>query len=140
MEAMARAIPHFVGRITDHLRADDDPKLWQTAVETIIAEAGLLCHRYRGKSEIFTQIGSCSHWMSPHNKGSWFPDVRFAQPLRATATPDSQSTAFPSSTGPSLGSGSSSTPVGRRSTGSTENALGLASGPAQRERRGMCGR
>jgi hypothetical protein len=80
MEAMARSFPHFAGRIGERLSADDDPNLWQTAVERIIADADLLCHRCQSERAIFAQIGSCSHWMSPHNKGSWFHDVRFAWP------------------------------------------------------------
>ena len=80
METKAQPIPDFASRIGEHLRSDDDPDLWQTAMERIVADAELVCDRYRGKSEIFVQVGSCSHWMSPHNKGSWFPDVRFAWP------------------------------------------------------------
>ncbi len=80
MEATARSLPHLVGRIGEHLTVEDDRELWRTAIETIIADAELLCQRYRGNRDIFVQIGSCSHWMSPHNKGSWFSDVRFAWP------------------------------------------------------------
>lgn len=80
MEAKACAFSHFVDRITEHLRADDDRNLWEMAVRTIIPEAEILCDLSSGRYRIFVQIGSCSHWMSPHNKGSWFPDVRFAWP------------------------------------------------------------
>jgi hypothetical protein len=70
----------FAGPIESHLKDDDDPRLWHTVIRTIIPEAQFLCHRYRGKGGIFAQIGCCSHWMSPHNKGTWFSDARFAWP------------------------------------------------------------
>jgi hypothetical protein len=72
--------PCFAILIEENLTTDDDPCLWQTALERIIPDAESICRNYRGKDRIFIQIGSCSHWMSPHNNGSWFPDARFAWP------------------------------------------------------------
>jgi hypothetical protein len=80
MEATARSLCHFAGRIGELLTAEDDPNLWQIAVERIVADAEILCNRCSGRNRIFVQIGSCSHWRSPLNKGSWFADVRFAWP------------------------------------------------------------
>jgi hypothetical protein len=73
-------IHQFADRIGGLLTADDDRDLWAAAIQTIIFDAEILCHRGSGRNRIFVQIGSCSHWMSPHNKGSWFGDVRFAWP------------------------------------------------------------
>jgi hypothetical protein len=80
MKAKACACPGFADRIGEHLRGDDDRDFWDTAVQTIIPDAEILCHRCSGKYRIFAQVGGCSHWLSPHNKGSWFPDPRFAWP------------------------------------------------------------
>src|SRR6266571_2075097 len=70
----------FASGILDRLTARDDPNLWETAITTILADAECLCQRLHCKERVFAQIGSCSHWMSPHNKGSWFGDVHFAWP------------------------------------------------------------
>jgi hypothetical protein len=70
----------FEPTIVERLSPGDDSGFWQTAVEKIVGDAEVLCRRYQGKDSIFAQIGSCSHWMSPHNKGSWFSDSRFARP------------------------------------------------------------
>jgi hypothetical protein len=78
VEATDRVWQLFLGPLQSHLTGDDDPHLWQTAIQTILADAQVLCQRCRDKSDIFAQIGRCSHWLSPHNKGSWFTDKRFA--------------------------------------------------------------
>jgi hypothetical protein len=80
MKANACSLSDFGSRIDKRLTAYDDPNLWNTAVERIIPEAEMLCDRRSGRMRLFLHIGSCSHWMSPHNKGSWFPDARFAWP------------------------------------------------------------
>ncbi len=63
-----------------HLTGNDDPALWQQVIETVFADAEYLCDRQQAKQDIFAHIGCCSHWMSPHNKGSWFKDQGFAWP------------------------------------------------------------
>lgn len=71
----------FPTGIHARLNADDDPGLWEMALRTILAEAECLCRLSRGSRPIFAQIGRCSHWLSRHNKGSWFKDVvKFAWP------------------------------------------------------------
>ena len=70
----------FANRLEEHLTDHDDPLLWQVAIQTVLTEAAFLCRHRRGKQEIFAEIGCCSHWMSPHNNGSWFSDGRFAWP------------------------------------------------------------
>jgi hypothetical protein len=67
--------------VFEHLTDDDDLRLWEAAIETIFGDAELLCKANRSKRPIFAQIGRCSHWLSPHNKGSWFKDIeKFAWP------------------------------------------------------------
>jgi hypothetical protein len=70
----------FAAQIEGHLTDDDDPRLWQAAIETIVADATFLCDRHVGKEHLFAEVGRCSHWLSPHNKGSWFSYARFAWP------------------------------------------------------------
>jgi hypothetical protein len=66
--------------IESQLKDGDDHRLWQTVIQAVLADASFLCRQYRGKDEIFTEIGRCSHWWSPHAKGSWFSYKRFAWP------------------------------------------------------------
>jgi len=70
----------FAGAIENYLTDDDDPRLWQVAIETMLGDATFLCHRYVGKEHLFVEVGRCFHWLSPHNKGSWFSYGRFAWP------------------------------------------------------------
>ena len=80
MESTKHLWPQFAAGIVDHLTADDDLELWKVAVEAVMADATFLCrHRVR-KRPIVVCVGSCSHWLSPHNNGSWFRDGRFAWP------------------------------------------------------------
>jgi hypothetical protein len=62
----------FADRIQERLNQDDDVRLWQVALETVLGDAAFLCRQQRAKLEIVAQVGCCSHWLSPHNKGSWF--------------------------------------------------------------------
>lgn len=64
------------GKLTD----DDDVRLWRAAIDELFSDAEFLCNHARSKSPIYAQVGSCSHWLSPHNNGSWLPDAHFAWP------------------------------------------------------------
>jgi len=70
----------FGTRILVNLGTDDDERLWRAAIDVLFRDAEFLCHHARPKSPIYTQLGCCSHWLSPHNSGSWLPDARFAWP------------------------------------------------------------
>lgn len=70
----------FVGAIHKQLTNNDDETLWQAALDEVFADVQYLCEHSRTKAPIFTRIGSCSHWLSPHNKGSWLSDARYAWP------------------------------------------------------------
>lgn len=72
---------NLAGWIGERLTADDDPRLWQIATDRVVSRAEYFLRPYRGRERIFVQIGSCSHWLSPHNNGDWFSeDVKFAWP------------------------------------------------------------
>ena len=68
----------FSTAIRATLTADDDIRLWQTAINEVFHDAEYLCQHARSRSLILAQVGSCSHWLSPHNNGSWLKDGRFA--------------------------------------------------------------
>ena len=70
----------FAAEICQKLTNDDDERLWQSAVNELFRDARFLCEHSRTNSLIFTRIGSCSHWLSPHNNGSWLQDARYAWP------------------------------------------------------------
>jgi hypothetical protein len=70
----------FAERIVERLDDGDDQRLWQAAVEEVYVEAAFLCCQARRSREVFTELGRCSHWLSPHNAGSWLPDARYAWP------------------------------------------------------------
>ena len=72
--------PCFQAQIVAHLSADDDPGLWQVALETVIQDADNACRDYTGKARIIGQIGCCSHWLAP-NKARWITnDGEFTWP------------------------------------------------------------
>jgi hypothetical protein len=65
--------------ITEHLTADDDTGLWQIATTTLFALAEASAAKTR--KNVFVQIGSCSHWISPHHPIRWIADGGFAWPF-----------------------------------------------------------
>jgi hypothetical protein len=78
MDTNASVWALFAGRIQEHLNQDDDVRLWQAALDTVLGDARFLCRHHRAKPEIVAQVGCCARWLSPHNKGSWFRYKRFA--------------------------------------------------------------
>ena len=62
------------------LTKTDDVRLWQAAIDELFRDAEFLCQHAGSKSPVFAKVGSCSHWLSPHNKGSWLTDARYAWP------------------------------------------------------------
>ena len=58
----------FASAIKPRLDHDDDPALWQLAIDTILAFADADAEAYTGKDCIIAQIGRCSHWIRPHWK------------------------------------------------------------------------
>jgi hypothetical protein len=54
------------------LEGDDDPGLWQTALDYILAEVELT-------PGVVVEVGRCSHWERPH-QSRWTADGGFALP------------------------------------------------------------
>jgi hypothetical protein len=61
------------------LGAEDDPALWQSVVNTVFPDAQALCQLVQGSWRVITQLGSCSHWLRPHQT-RWTADGGFAWP------------------------------------------------------------
>src|SRR5207249_1996075 len=62
--------------VLGHLRADDDPALWEQTLRVTAQDASLLrvC-----RSGLYAIIGSCSHWVRPH-QSCWTAAGGFAFP------------------------------------------------------------
>ncbi|MHB8957056.1 MAG: hypothetical protein ACYC4U_29175 [Pirellulaceae bacterium] len=80
MDTTSDLYRQFAEALNERLVADDDPRLWKSVVEAVIGDATFLCQHRPGRATIFARIGRCSHWLSPHNNGSWLRDARFAWP------------------------------------------------------------
>jgi hypothetical protein len=63
--------------IAERLTADDDPDLWDVATSTILSDAVFLCREV--DEDIFSQVGSCRHWIRPHQH-RWKADGGFTFP------------------------------------------------------------
>jgi hypothetical protein len=65
--------------ISENLTSEDDPRLWDLAVSTILTDAEESC---RGvEQDIFAQVGCCRHWISPHRPIRWRAGGGFAWPF-----------------------------------------------------------
>jgi len=65
-----------------HLDDEDDPALWQAAVDHILAE-------FEEKPNSVIEIGRCSHWLRPHQT-RWTADGGFAWPTGYGGTTQSR--------------------------------------------------
>src|SRR5262245_25426135 len=63
----------FASHLVARLSPDDDPSLWQIAIETVIGDAESLCRECAAKRPVVAQIGRCSHWWAP-NKARWLTE------------------------------------------------------------------
>jgi hypothetical protein len=72
--------PTFAVAISNRLTTEDDEQLWRVAIDDLFADAEFLIAHARVNRTVLARIGSCSHWLSPHNGGSWLPDARYAWP------------------------------------------------------------
>lgn len=70
----------FGSAIRTKLIDADDVRLWHAAIDELFRDAEFLCQHATTKSPIFANVGLCSHWLSPHNGGSWLADARYAWP------------------------------------------------------------
>lgn len=65
--------------IAEHLTDDDDADLWDVATRILLAEAQALAAET--KQNVYTQVGCCHHWISPHHPIRWKADGGFAWPF-----------------------------------------------------------
>ena len=74
------AEPISIKCVEDHLTAQDDPKLWKEVLAVLSKE---FSQRYRSeageKVSWFLRIGTCSHWVRPH-QSRWTAAGGFALP------------------------------------------------------------
>jgi hypothetical protein len=57
---------------SDRLDDDDDPELWQVALDRILGE-------FRKEDDALVEVGRCSHWLRPH-QSRWSAGGGFAWP------------------------------------------------------------
>lgn len=57
----------------------DDPNFWKTAVSILMTDAEYDIGDYLGGQNIYLEVGSCSHWLRPHQT-RWKADGGFAWP------------------------------------------------------------
>ena len=69
----------FEPDISRYLSEEDDPALWEAAVNLIFHEASFLSRCASNTSTVSATIGCCSHWLRPHQT-RWTADGGFAWP------------------------------------------------------------
>ena len=69
----------FEPGISRHFSDDDDPTLWESAVNLIFHEASFLARCASDTTTVSATIGCCSHWLRPHQT-RWTADGGFAWP------------------------------------------------------------
>ncbi|MCP4494500.1 MAG: hypothetical protein GY820_45455 [Gammaproteobacteria bacterium] len=65
--------------ISHNFCEEDDPTLWQAAINLIFHEASFLARCAADSTSITAVIGCCSHWLRPHQT-RWTADGGFAWP------------------------------------------------------------
>jgi hypothetical protein len=70
----------FESIIQPYLTNEDDSEFWSTVFETLTLDFESLYSNKILKSEIFLQIGACSHWLRPHQT-RWTAAGGFAAPV-----------------------------------------------------------
>lgn len=57
---------HCIDALSPRLDSEDDPRLWQDALDVIFGDLSPQAQDYEGKDAIVVEIGRCSHWIRPH--------------------------------------------------------------------------
>jgi hypothetical protein len=65
--------------IAAHLTSDDDPDLWEVVTKNLLAEAAAAS--VETEQDVYSQIGCCHHWISPHHPIRWVNGGGFAWPF-----------------------------------------------------------
>jgi hypothetical protein len=71
--------PQYHDLILSHLTAEDDKDFWSTAVTVLLHDVATDLENARPKTDIYAQIGACSHWLRPHQT-RWTTAGGFAWP------------------------------------------------------------
>lgn len=78
--------PHVVPNLGD----EDDVALWRACVADVYRDAAYLCQHNPKERWVETVLGSCSHWLRPHQT-RWTADGGFAWPTGYAGAPFSRS-------------------------------------------------
>ena len=65
--------------ILERLNADDDPFVWREILQAA-AEDASICLKGSDRPSLYAIIGSCSHWLRPH-QSRWTASGGFAAPV-----------------------------------------------------------
>jgi hypothetical protein len=69
-----------IATIAGQLGEQDDVRLWEAALNTILSDAKIVLQRCSDRQAVMLQVGCCSHWIAP-NKLRWLTDNgQFAGP------------------------------------------------------------
>jgi hypothetical protein len=66
--------------ILSRLSDEDDAEFWMAAIAVLLQDVELDLAESRLKSEVYIQIGACSHWLRPHQT-RWTASGGFALPV-----------------------------------------------------------
>jgi len=65
--------------LKERLSAEDDPALWEEVLKVLAEDASILESVAHG-SQLYAEVGVCSHWLRPH-QARWTPAGGFAAPV-----------------------------------------------------------
>jgi hypothetical protein len=65
--------------VKERLSAEDDPALWEQVL-TILAEDASILEPVSDGSQLYAEVGACSHWLRPHQT-RWTAAGGFAWPV-----------------------------------------------------------
>jgi hypothetical protein len=65
--------------LKERLSAEDDPALWEQVLKVLAEDASIL-ERVTSDSQLYAEVGVCSHWLRPHQT-RWTLAGGFAWPV-----------------------------------------------------------
>jgi hypothetical protein len=79
MSGQAARADAIVAQLDRVLSKEDDPRLWRCLVATLLDDIDAIVASSATKDEILLEIGSCAHWLHPHQT-RWTAAGGFAWP------------------------------------------------------------
>ncbi len=70
----------ILAALSDVLSAEDDVRLWSALVTVLVDDVGTVITSHPPRDEILLEIGSCAHWLRPHQL-RWTAAGGFAWPV-----------------------------------------------------------